>query len=81
MQEREYKHENINMMHESSTQRKNDETLSQKLPLNLLSLPLWHQEPKNYGSEGGTEAVVSGAEEHGVIKNYEVSSFDSELSG
>jgi hypothetical protein len=48
---------------------KENETLSQKLSLNLLSLPLWHQEPKNYGSEGGTEAVVSGAEERGVITN------------
>jgi hypothetical protein len=39
------------------------------LNLQTLSLPLWHQEPKNYGPEGGMEAVESGAEERGVSKN------------
>jgi hypothetical protein len=52
-----------------------------KLPLNLLSLPLWHQTPKKLRVRRGTKAVVSGAEERGVITNYEVSSSDSELSG
>jgi hypothetical protein len=53
------------------------------LPLNLHSLSPFgiKRQQQTSGSDGGTEAVVSGVEERGVITNCEVSSSDSELSG
>jgi hypothetical protein len=61
--------------------KEQNKTLYQNSPWIYSLPPLESNAKKTKDPTGGTEAVVLGAEERGVITNCEVSSSISELSG